>query len=336
MKNLFSLSIITIVLLGGCAGTSPNGSSTNTYDFNLVDKIKTANIKTLHTPTDVAAVEFDKECEHPVESFSLVDSAMTVGALFTKLQMAQRLGGQKNIDSLKYLKEGAKQINWLPIEVELLWSQQRIKEYSKMILDESKNKADYEKANKILSNILATVGESHDYNFKILLYRDKGKAAVTLPGGTILITKSALHDENYAIFAIAHEISHTLKRHETMELQSQIIDGLKSVDELSTVLKNPTKNINTIMARGMTNKAFFMKFHEDQELGADACGVAFVKRAFPEKSSLIIQNYYKTLPENDLVVAKKDIFDFMTASINRHPGSKERKQNLIYLMNKKS
>lgn len=333
MKPIKTALILSMLLLTGCAVPS---NTTSSYNFNLVDKIQTANVKMINTTSSVAAVELDRECKHPVESFSLIDSAATLGTLFTKAKMAETFGNQNHQSTLTIIKNGAKQINWLPMEVEIMLSDKQQDEYRRKVIPKNKNQKEYAQAQKILDTLVANIGEEHDYKFQVFVINDKGKNAIALPGGFVYISKNALKDENFVKYTIAHEISHSLKRHETMELQSLIIDSIKSVDELSSILKSPGKNISTIAARALTNKTFFMKFHEDQELTADACGVALIKKAYPDESKQIIDHYISTLPSKAPALSnkKQTVFDLAFASMQKHPLSSERRANLIYFKNK--
>ncbi|MDP3587054.1 MAG: M48 family metalloprotease [Sulfuricurvum sp.] len=333
MKNQTSTAIIlSSLLMVGCA--VPSNTSSSTYNsFSLSETLNKAQSKPIVANSSIAAYEYDRECKHPVESFRLIDSAAILGTLFAKAKMAETFGN-KNVNTLLMIKNGAKQINWLPMEVEIMFSEKEQEQYKKITLQKNKAPKEYAKAQEILDTLVSNIGKEHDYKFQIFVTNGKGKEAIALPGGFVYVSKSALKDEKFVKFTLAHEISHSLKRHETMGLQSQIIDSIQSVDELSKVLQNPTKNLTTIGARALTNKTFFMKFAEDQELVADACAVALLKKAYPNDTNKIIEFYMSTLPTKNPDIKQKTVFDMAFASMQKHPVSAERRKNLIFFKNK--
>ena len=129
----------------------------------------------------------------------------------------------------------------------------------------------------MLKEILSAVDQPNDYKFQLFILKRSGQNALSLAGGRIyldekLVKDTKLHDQ--AIFAMSHEISHILQRHETKHIQTRIMD---SIDLLDTV-----KNIKSIQSGGseaqvifgglLAGKQLFTMNYMDQELQADSCG----------------------------------------------------------------
>ncbi len=93
------------------------------------------------------------------------------------------------------------------------------------------------------------------------------------PGGFLYLDVGLLKDPKQldkAYFAVAHEVAHVLKRHETRELQGLIIDAFETAEDLK-LIANATRDPEAILAKIKLNKDQYTRHHMDQELQADAC-----------------------------------------------------------------
>lgn len=324
MKDRF-YRVATVLMLSGVLSVNADGGF---FD----------NVKNINFGMSEAAVELDKECQNPVEPFNLSDNVASLGLLAAKAKGAGLVGsffGKKDETStLDIVKDGAKQLHWLPMSIEVALADSRHQNRSD-ILPPERFKKEYGAANTILQTLLAQIKEPHEYDFKIFIVRGSGKAAVASPGGYIYITRGILKDREYATYAIAHEISHSLKRHETMALQSMLIDSVETADEILSLVKSPEENANKMLGKLAVTKLLFMKFHEDQELTADSCAIRFVRDAYPTQSHAIVSAFLESLPDTQITNEKQDIVDLFQASIAKHPSSKVRKEHLIKLVKQK-
>jgi predicted Zn-dependent protease len=243
-------------------------------------------------------------------------------------------------------KLAAKQLNWLPMSAEKLYGERLHQEDVDNVLsrDNARAKKLYAVADKMLQEILSTVGEPHDYEFKLFILKSDNRNALARPGGYLYIDRGLIDSqERYqkAYFALAHEIAHVLQRHETMSVQSMVIDSVTYEEQLTQLISGINRNPNLILSRVKLGKNQFSRYHIDQELQADACGTKLLSRAFPDQQQLagILNAFLKDLPppepakpvpapRSDAERLSMTVHDIVDTPVKRHPNTQERQNNL--------
>ncbi|MGZ5147439.1 MAG: M48 family metalloprotease, partial [Burkholderiales bacterium] len=155
-----------------------------------------------------------------------------------------------------------------------------------------------------------------------------------------LIDDPAQHSKAY--FALAHEISHVLQRHETKELQSMIVDSMQTKSDLNKVMSSVRGNPSVILSHVKVQKNFFTQHHIDQELQADSCAARVLSRVFADKGQLAssLQAFLKDLPKvaatkpvqqqsrNNIENVANAAYSIVKDPIRRHPTTQQRYDNL--------
>lgn len=281
---------------------------------------------------------------------------------------------QQPIEIKKALWRYSKNYVWLPIELEKLYGdQQHSTQINSILVENDRSKARYEFANKVLNDVLSKVKEPHDYKFKIYVRTNNEHNAAAIAGGYVYIDSGAVggtdrnllalrkeeRDKLYdsAIFSISHEISHILQRHETKAIQARIMDSVDLV-ELTRLSANPQQfmqpdYLKNLLKPVLEGKRIFTKYHEDQELQADSCGVVLSSKVFDDKKRLQrnVDEFLKLLAKesddhtksNKSVVTPTkdgtppelegfrngliDIGTTLSDPVNKHPTTEMRSQN---------
>lgn len=324
MKRLFELFIICFII-SGCA-------------------VSQSNQKDLKVHDDVELLYNDIKCENLVEPYDYVGNIASITALIAKVE-AKTLFSKEKIDKAKIYKNGLKQLNWMPIAMEIDLGQAMHDERKDIIPNKGRNKKYYKKAKNILDKIVKNIGQETPYNFEIYLIRGNHKDIFSNPGGKIYLTKSVLRDSNFAKLSIAHEVAHSLKRHYVMEYQTivlDLIDDFDMIDSLKASIinydnskdnkyKKVFKKMGAIYAVKDTLFNIVKNFNKNQELEADSCAVRLL--ANEDNLYKIIDSFYKNLSKMSVEVEKKKeplhLFDF---NINTHPTNKERLENIKTLL----
>lgn len=328
-------------LLLGCAGTQEGGSD------DKEAKTPSLNITDITQVSKFSSTMFDKKCEIPVAPFALTDNFASLTVLAGKLATSNLLeqAGNKTPPQSRHkipqvVRQAARQMNWLPMAAEKTWGDYLFDKQESDILrpDGKQGKEAYQTARKILADVLSAIPETSEYQFQIHVLKEGGSNARATPGGHIyvdkgLVTNRALRGKAY--FAVAHEISHVLQRHETRALQGQVIDTVSLVSNLPGLLN--TMNASRSDPRAIigilnTGKEMLSRYHVDQEIQADACAARLLRDIFNDNRefSASIKQFLDTLPKAKPEQAAKMqdewglLGEFVTRPIDRHPNTAER------------
>lgn len=310
-------------------------------------------------PVDIIAVAqkssmvVDQNCPRLVQPYRLTDNAVSLAKMAAELAMANTLAnlqaklnqpaGQKT-DVLATAKLAAKQLNWMPMNIERRYSEWRQKDLELLILARNKKSEQlYADADKILADVKASINEPHDYDLKIFILKNRTTNAVAYPGGFLFIDQGLLAKEfrAKAVFAVAHETAHILQRHETKELESAVIDAIGMSSDLFKLLGGKSIDPEAILSLAAGTKGLFSKHFQDQELQADACATKMVMRIFPqpEISRKALRDFTESLgkldPEPPLITPTTSIERYavslhvmVVSPFRRHPNTVLRRQNI--------
>ena len=308
-----------------------------------------------------ASVVLDRNCPDVVQPFTLTDNAATLG-LFSAKEAASDVGARILQDPAGFLtgkrkltapstdklgasaKLAAKQLNWLPMTAEVGYGErQHQQETDTLDRDSRLGRQHYPVADRMLQAILASVGQPHDYQFQLFILKNSTRNAVARPGGFLYVDQGLIDDPAHwpkAYFAVAHEVEHVLQRHETKELQSNVIDAVSSKDDLLRVMTGSRGDPNLILNYVKVEKGRFTQHHVDQELQADSCAVRLLSRALPDQQALAasINAFIADLPPpqeqntaasaTDEAKLARSVHDVVDTPVKRHPTNRERVQNL--------
>lgn len=276
----------------------------------------------------VSLVVVDKNCSTVVEPFKITENLGTlikdtVGGLLGGLK--DRIANRGAKPDPKQISEEArlraKRMNWLPMNVEVMYGQ-RLHDQETLILERDKpdGKKYYPVAEKILEDVKKGIGTAHEYDFRLFILKQPGRNALARPGGFLYLDAGLLKDPKQldkAYFAVAHEVSHVLKRHETRELQGLIIDSFETTEDLK-LIANASNNAEAILAKVKINKDQYTRHHMDQELQADACAARVLRESYQSdpKLAATISSFLKELTpptreeleaETNALAAKADV-----------------------------
>ena len=368
--------VITLALpflLCSCLETIPLKTSPTQANAATTTQANASNA-TDRPITLLASTAVDKGCKAMVISTTLTENVVGLGYLamdLAKVKGLEALGNSVNassasvsqLDSSK-LKEilwaYSKNYVWLPMNLEQMYGDKEHDELSYLVMARSdKNKKLYSYADGMMKEILSAVDQPNDYKFQLFILKRSGQNALSLAGGRIyldekLVKDTKLHDQ--AIFAMSHEISHILQRHETKHIQTRIMD---SIDLLDTV-----KNIKSIQSGGseaqvifgglLAGKQLFTMNYMDQELQADSCGYKLTAKVmngdkvrinktvndfiYRLSNAEVAKNSKQLVTSHDLIKNKDanqkslenliNIKDIIFSPIAKHPSSEDRRNNL--------
>jgi len=316
---------------------------------------------------DLASVQFDRTCEHPMAAFSLsenteemfhvgVDTALkNAGArLGNFLGVASPKAGDVQQQLIAAAVQKAKKLNWLPASVERLYGQAQFKAYlaGRTLLErEDDDRGLYQIADKMLADSVAAAQEfspdaSIPYEFEIHIEESDGDNAVAFPGGIILIDESLLANperQGVGQFALAHEISHVLQRHQTQALQSRLVDTAAvstSLPKFLKTMRDMQRGAQEVMGLVYGGKLIFERNRIDQELQSDACSARLTQRVLSDNNKLAgaVKGFLATLPpptSEDSAEYHKlrrpdldAVVEVVGRPLDRHPSTGERQQFL--------
>lgn len=321
------------------------------------------HIKDIDTLPPRALVVLDRHCSELVQPYTLTDNitSLTVfgmkegvkeGLKAVPGQLSKLFGGSgaqaaaPSSDKLgDSAKQAAKQLNWMPMSAEVMYAERQhdASEGDLLSRDSKQGRKYYPIADKMLKDILASIHEPYDYQFKLFIVATDNHNALALPGGYLYLDKGLLSTpqmQEKAWFALAHEISHVLQRHETKEMQSLVVDSFSAKSELLKVMENAQGNPKAVVDRVKLEKGQFTRHHVDQELQADSCAVKMLSRVYPDRQQLaaMINAFIKDLPatqasskkyaSNQMEAMAGDVEDIVKSPALRHPNTQERKANL--------
>lgn len=309
-----------------------------------------------------ASVVLDRNCPLLVQPFTLSDNAASL-AVFSAREAVSEVGKRlignmgnvfaRGLPSMApqgsqlsaSTKLAAKQLNWLPMTAEVAYGE-RLHQDEAAILDRDSRigQKHYPTADRMLEDVLAAVGQPHEYQFRLFLLKNSSRNAIARPGGFLYLDQGLVDDPAHhpkAYFALAHEVAHVLQRHETKELQSNVIDSISSKDDLAKVITGSRGDPNLILSYVKIEKNRFTRHHVDQELQADSCAARLLGRALPDQKALAasIDAFLNDLPQPEPVNAPppsqtddarlaRTVHDVVDTPIKRHPNNQERLQNL--------
>lgn len=313
----------------------------------------------------VASVMLEKNCPQIVQPYRLTDNLATLGSVgmdneLGKLgqRIAAAFGGPSPSrsapdSSITNVKRAAMQVNWLPMDAEKLYGERQHLLFEDDILrrESTQGKKLYPIADRMLADVLSGIKEPYDYQFQLFILKNPTSNALALPGGYIhidqgLLVNPELHPKAY--FAIGHEIAHVLQRHETIELQSRVVDSFTFKDDLIKTIVSVKGNPRIVLERVKVQKNLFTRHHMDQELQADSCATRMLSGIFPDQQvAKSLDAFLKDLPPDtatksasasaskSTTASKSDVerladttHDIVETPIARHPNSTERRQNL--------
>ncbi|WP_397452313.1 M48 family metalloprotease [Pseudomonas sp. NA-150] len=305
-----------------------------------------------------ALVVLDRHCAELVQPYRLTDNFASLSVFGIKEgikampgQLTKLLGGSapatSSTDTLtQSAKLAAKQLNWMPMDAEVMYAERQHKARLEQLIerDSKQGRKFYPAADAMLRDILASIHEPYDYEFKLFIVKSDNHNALALPGGYLYLDKGLLTTpemQNKAHFALAHEIAHVLQRHETKEMQSVVVDSFSVKSDLLTLMKNAQSNPKAVVDRIKLEKGQFTRHHIDQELQADSCAVKMLSRVYPDRRQLAasINAFIKDLPppqasdapaaqSNQAMMLAGNVEDIVKSPALRHPNTQERKANL--------
>lgn len=364
LKSLFLLALPLVVTAAVNAKESPVQRYTVT-ESNAYGTLAQADIlggeirpKAITKVAPKASVVLDKNCPDIVQPYQLTDNLASLGlfgakeavtdfgkrifgAVLTGKPTTPKSGGDIGAST----KLAAKQLNWLPMQAEVAYGRRSHEEETAILDRDTKlGQKNYPIADKMLEEILAAVGQPHEYEFKLFILKNSTRNAVARPGGFLYLDQGLLDDPAQrpkAYFALAHEVAHVLQRHETKELQSTVVDSISSREDLLSVISNSRSNPNAILAHVKVQKNQFTRHHVDQELQADSCAVRLLSRVLPDHKALAtaINAFLNDLsapeqgsappsPQSDEEKLARSVHEIVDTPVKRHPNNLERQQNL--------
>ncbi|MCY1268452.1 Beta-barrel assembly-enhancing protease [compost metagenome] len=335
-------------LLAGCSGSPiPNPLATAGDDVH---------VKEITHLSPRASVVLDKNCPDLVQPYRLSDNVASMTMFSVKeglkgvsSQLTSMLGGAKPTaattgDKLSdSTKQAAKQLNWLPMSAEELYAERQHAKRTDLLSRTSKlGRKYYPTADKMLSDILASIREPYDYRFKLFIVKTDGRNALALPGGYLYLDQGLLDTPEHqakGYFALAHEIGHVLQRHETKEMQSLVVDSFTVKEELVDTMQSAKGNPAAVVDRIRLEKGQFTQHHVDQELQADSCAVKMLGRVYPDSQALArsIDAFVRDLPQvqplggataSGASALPENVYDIVNSPMMRHPNTRERTDNL--------
>jgi Zn-dependent protease with chaperone function len=315
-----------------------------------------------------ASVVLDRNCPQIVQPFTLADNAASL-AMFSAKEALSDVGTAFLSDPAGFLsgkrklavpstdklsastRLAAKQLNWLPMTAEVAYGQRQHDEETDVLERDSRlGRQHYPNADRMLQEILAAVGEPHDYRFQLFILKSSSRNAVARPGGFLYVDQGLIDDPNRwpkAYFAIAHELAHVLQRHETRELQSNAIDAVESKSDVLNLVTNARVDPNLLLNYVKVQKGRFTKYHVDQELQADSCAVRLLSRTLDRQALTVsVDVFVADLPQMqaepasqpqppgrrsslaDAGRAAQSVQEIVDSPVKRHPTNQERARNL--------
>lgn len=302
----------------------------------------------------------DAHCERVVDPFELNANFAALGGL-AAAGAAEGLSGMLGGGTAKSaghklsrsVREQAMLLNWMPMSLE--------QRYGRLIhedalaagvlvdRDSSAGKRLYPKADALLALVLSGVTEAHPYTFELHVRGAGEDNAMALPGGIVYIDAGLLReaDPAKARFALAHEISHVLRRHETRIAQARIIDTISltgATSDLVTAVREPAAISAGVLTTAAAGHKSFRQHYGDQELQADSCAVRALSAALPlVEVDAAVRSFIAILPTDAPAAATLpsggagaagnpaalgDLVVEVSRPIDRHPTTRERVDNL--------
>ncbi len=309
------------------------------------------NIIDITQISSVSSSVLDPLCKEPVQPFGITDNAASLLLLAGKMKLQGSLsmlqqsgGGAPAFKPADVIKLAARNLNWLPQELELKLGETLLQDTD--ILDERRNKAaerTYRKARTVMDDLVKLLPQPLPYNFKILVSKASHRSASALPGGIIVADRDLFEDDadmDYAYFVIGHEISHVLQRHQTRAYQARLVDGIDTIENLSKfIASNQQSSPGSILAFGASLKKLVVDFSEQQELQADSCSIRWMSQrlADPQKLQSKMQRITQQIAPPQQFTQNNfngqsaiDVLKQLGDGVyERHPSGSQRRQNIL-------
>lgn len=341
-----------LALLAAAAGPASTLGQTDAFRTKEITKLSSK-----------ASVVLEKNCPVIVQPYTLSDNAASL-AVFGAKEAVSDVGARLLANAGSILTGGrpsvappasnklsastklaAKQLNWLPMTTEVAYGERLHQQEAAILERDSKlGQKYYPVADKLLREVLDNVGEGHEYEFKLFILKNSSRNAAARPGGFLYVDQGLVDNDAQlpkAYFALAHEVAHVLQRHETKELQSNVIDSISSKDDLMRLVTTSRGDPNATLAYIKVERNRFTRHHVDQELQADSCAVRLLSRALPDQKALAasINAFVNDLPKAEYAQASQapptdegklaqSVHDIVDTPVKRHPNNEERLQNL--------
>lgn len=347
-----TLALSMIALLAALPASAQEAAGATTQQAAPQSK---PHIKEIKQVSNVALQVLDKDCPDLVQPFKLSDNMLSLGeftakraANAAKNKIGAMIGLGSSAPATQQISDStklaAKQLNWLPMDAEVLYGQREHEKETELLPRDSKlGKKYYPVADQMLAELVGKISEPTDYKFQIYILKNSERNAVARPGGFLYLDQGLLDDEKYrqkAYFALAHEIAHVLQRHETRELQSMVVDSFTAEDELVEVLPQISTNPSLLLDHVKIGKDIYTQHKIDQELQADSCAARLLGRLYSAPELAATLNAFiadlapytdappPAAPRNQAEKLAAVTHDIVSSPLDRHPNSKERKDNL--------
>ncbi len=304
------------------------------------------NIIDITQISSAASTVLDPMCKEPVQPFGITDNAASLLLLAGKLKLQGTVdmlqqGGRQATTSRDVIKMAARNLNWLPQELESKLGEMLLQDAD--ILDEHRNKASaraYSKARMVLDGLVKLLPQPLPYPFKILVSKTSHRSASALPGGIILVDRDLVEDDSdldYTYFVVGHEISHVLQRHQTRAYQARLVDGIDTLENLSKfIATHRQKSPEGIIGFGIALKKLVVEFSENQELQADSCSIRWMSQRLGDSKRLqskmqrITQQIAPIRPVGQNSQNTIDILKQLGDGVyERHPSGSQRRENIL-------
>lgn len=347
---LVSTLLPGLTLFAGCATEELKKTYADVTPTSDDSKSRPADIRTVATKSSMV---LDQHCPRLVQPYRITDNAAALTKLGSELAMQNaasvvqtKLGlpADQKVDVMATTKLAAKQLNWMPMNIERMYSEWRQKEFADNILPRTKRtEKDYATADRMLQEVLDKIDEPHDYEFKLFILKNDTANAAAFPGGFLYVDQGLLKPQlrSKAYFAVAHEIAHVLQRHETKELESTVIDAVSASSDLLKLLQGPHLNPGAVLNLAAGTKGLFSKHFADQELQADACATRLIVKVFSQTDTVrkalhdfteslgkVDQEPDVKLPANDIERYAQSLHTMVNSPYRRHPNPASRRHNI--------
>ena len=354
LRSLASGAILSSCAVTGFAQTAATDAERPRL---LAAAPKTPKVKVDIKGVDRASVILDTRCEVLVKPYAVTDNLMEVAGVIGKGALDQAgdaltsvfSGGKPSLKTATFLaaaKLTAKRSNWLPMQAEVLIGERGMPADDELVPRDSKKGIEvYGQANRLLKEILDRVKEPYDYDFKLYVVKTSATNAAAVAGGYLFVDNGLVADNKLlrkARFALAHEIAHVLRRHETQEIQSMIIDSVTSATELVSMFKGMKMSPQTILDHVGIEKHRFTQHHIAEELEADSCAVMLLSKVLHDDVELqaTVSAFVDDMPNvaevdaplapnaSDIEKLAASVTTIVDSPIQRHPTNADRKKNL--------
>lgn len=301
----------------------------------------------------LSSVEGDGKCTQMVAPYELTSNLgelLRVGATEGIKSLGSLFGQGGTTAAGKHkvsepVRAAAIRMNWLPMTLEVAYGEHYlgVMRDGGMLLERDGGSAKlYAQADALLASALQNVKEPHPYNFQIHIRASNDGNALALPGGFLFLDANLLRNpkhQNLVNLALAHEVAHVLRRHETRALQARIVDTISltgGVTDLLNQLQDITRGSNEILKLIVSSKLQFERHKIDQELQSDACGVRLAQGMLNDDSRLFaaVSDLLASLPPPmkssdpayQVVKSPKleDVAEIIERPVDRHPSTGER------------